>query len=58
MVSTSMIFCNVIVDVTFSSRSLMFWEVSAILSVVEGLALDLQNRPLSVLQFVLVFHVG
>ena len=46
------------VDVTFSSRSLMFWEVSAILSVVEGLALDLQNRPLSVLQYVLVFHVG
>ena len=58
MVCTSMIFCNVTVDVTFSSRSLMFWEVSAILSVVEGLALDLQNRPLSVLQFVLVFHVG
>ena len=58
MVSTSMIFCNVTVDVTFSSRSLMFWEVSTILSVVEGLALDLQNRPLSVLQYVLVFHVG
>ena len=58
MVSTSMIFCNVIVDITFFSRSLMFWEVSAILSVVEGLALDLQNRPLSVLHFVLVFHVG
>ena len=58
MVCTSMIFCNVTVDVTFSSRSLMFWEVSAILSVVESLALDLQNRPLSVLQFVLVFHVG
>ena len=58
MVCTSMIFCNVTVDVTFSSRSLMFWEVSAILSVVEGVALDLQNRPLSVLQYVLVFHVG
>ena len=58
MVCTSMIFCNVTVDVTFSSRSLMFWEVSAILSVVEGLALDLQNRPLSFLQYVLVFHVG
>ena len=58
MVCTSMIFCNVIVDITFSSRSLMFWEVSATLSVVEGVALDLQNRPLSVLQFILVFHVG
>ena len=65
MISKSVVFRNVIVYITISSRSFVFSksrvEVSASLSNVGGLAVgafDLINRSLSVVRFVPVFHVG
>ena len=65
MFCKSMMFSNVIVDITISRRSFVFSqscvEVPASLSDVGGLAvraLDLVNRSLSVVRFVLVFNVS
>ena len=64
-VCKSMMFINVIVDITISRRSFVFSqscvEVPASLSDVGGLAvraLDLVNRSLPVVRFVLVFNVS
>ena len=64
VVRKSMMFSNVIVDITISRRSFVFsqscLEVPASLSDVGGLAVgafDLVNRSLSVVRFVLVFNV-
>ena len=64
-VRKSMMFSNVIVDITISRRSFVFSqscvEVPASLSDVRGLAVgafDLVNRSLSVVRFVLVFNVS
>ena len=61
----SMMFSNVIVDITISRRLFLFSqscvEVPVSLSDVGGLAigaLDLVNRSLSVVRFVLVFNVS
>ena len=59
MVCKSVVFRNVIVDITISSHSCI--EVSTSLSNVGGLAVgafDLINRSLSVVRFVPVFNVG
>ena len=65
VVRKSMMFSNVIVDITISRRSFVFsqscLEVPASLSDVGGLAVgafDLVNRSLSVFRFVLVFNVS
>ena len=65
LVCKSMMFSNVIVDITISRRSFVFsqscLEVPANLSDVGGLAVgafDLVNRPLPVVRFVLVFNVS
>ena len=65
VVRKSMMFSNVIVDITISRRSFVFsqscLEVPASLSDVGGLAVgafDLVNRSLSVVRFVLVFNVS
>ena len=65
VVRKSMMFSNVIVDITISRRSFVFsqsrLEVRASLSDVGGLAVgafDLVNRSLSVVRFVLVFNVS
>ena len=65
MISESVVFRNVIVYITISSRSFVFSqsrvEVSTSLSNVGGLAVgafDLINRSLSVVRFVSVFNVG
>ena len=65
MISKSVVFRNVIVYITISSRSFVFSksrvEVSTSLSNVGGLAVgafDLINRSLSVVRFVPVFNVG
>ena len=64
VVRKSMMFSNVIVDITISPRSFVFsqscLEVPASLSYVGGLAVgafDLVNRSLSVVRFVLVSDV-
>ena len=64
-VGKSIVFRNVIVDITISSRSFVFSQsrvkVSTSLSNVGGLAVgafDLVNRSLSVGKFVPVFNVG
>ena len=65
MISKLVVFRNVIVYITISSRSFVFSqsrvEVSSSLSNVGGLAVgafDLINRSLSVARFVSVFYVG
>ena len=65
MISKSVVFRNVIVYITISSRSFVFSqsrvEVSTSLSNVGGLAVgafDLINRSLSVVRFVSVFNVS
>ena len=65
VVRKSMMFSNVIVDITISRRSFVFsqscLEVPASLSDVGGLAVgafDLVNRSLSVVRFVHVFNVS
>ena len=65
VVRQSMMFSNVIVDITISRRSFVFsqscLEVPASLSDVGGLAVgafDLVNRSLPVVRFVLVFNVS
>ena len=65
VVRKSMMFSNVIVDITISRRSFVLsqscLEVPASLSDVGGLAVgtfDLVNRSLSVVRFVLVFNVS
>ena len=65
VVRKSMMFSNVIVDITISRRSFVFsqscLEVPASLSDVGGLAVgafDLVNRSLTVARFVLVFNVS
>ena len=65
MISESVVFRNVIVYITISSRSFVFSqsrvEVSTSLSNVGGLAVgafDLINRSLSAVRFVSVFNVG
>ena len=65
MVRKSMMFSNVIVDITISRRSFVFSQsclkVPVSLSDEGGLAVgafDLVNRFLSVVRFVLVFNVG
>ena len=65
VVCKSMMFSNVIVDITISRRSFVFsqscLEVPTSLSVVGGLAVgafDLVNRSLPVVRFVLVFKVS
>ena len=65
VVRKSMMFSNVIVDITISRRWFVFSqycvEVPASLSDVGGLAVeafDLVNRSLSVVRFVLVFNVS
>ena len=65
VVRKSMMFSNVIVDITISRRSFVFsqsgLEVPASLSDVGGLAVgafDLVNCSLSVVRFVLVFNVS
>ena len=64
VVRKSMMFSNVIVDITISRRSFVFsqscLEVPASLSIVGGLAVeafDLVNRSLPVVRFVLDFNV-
>ena len=65
VVRKSMMFSNVIVDITISRRTFVFsqscLQVPASLSDVGGLAVgafDLVNRSLSVVRFVLVFNVS
>ena len=65
MIRKSVVFRNVIVDITISSRSFVFSqpcvEVSTSLSNVGGLAVgafDLINRSLYVVRLVSVFNVG
>ena len=65
VVRKSVIFSNVVVDITISCRSFVFsqscLEVPASLSDVGGLAVgavDLVNRSLPVDRFVLVFNVS
>ena len=65
MVRKSVMFGNVIVDIAFPCRSLVFTqssaEVSASLTDVGGVAVvatDLMNCSLSVLRFVFVFDVS
>ena len=65
VVRKSMMFSNVVVDITVSRRPFVFsqscHEVPASLSVVGGLAVgafDLVNRSLPVVRFVLVFNVS
>ena len=65
VVHESMMFSNVIVDITISRRSFVFsqscLEVPASLSDVGGLtvgAFDLVNRSLPVVRLVLVFNVS
>ena len=65
MIIKSVVFRNVIVYITISSRSFVSSqspvEVSSSLSNVGGLAVgafDLINRSLSVVRFVSVFYVG
>ena len=65
VVRKSMMFSNVIVDITISRRSFVFsqsgHEVPASVSDVGGLAVgafDLVNRSLPVVRFVLVFNVS
>ena len=65
VVRKSMMFSNVIVDITISRRSFVFsqscLEVPASLSDVGGLAVgafDLVNHSLPVVRFVLVFNVS
>ena len=65
VVCKSMMFSNVIVDITISRRSFVFsqscLEVPASLSDVGGLAVEvlaLVSRSLSVVRFVLVFNVS
>ena len=65
VVLKSMMFSNVIVDITISRSSFVFsqscFEVPASLSDVGGLAVgafDLVNCSLSVVRFVLVFNVS
>ena len=65
VVRKSMMFSNVIVDISISRRSFVFsqscFEVPASLSDVGGLAVgafDLVNCSLSVVRFVLVFNVS
>ena len=65
VVRKSMMFSNVIVDITISRRSFVFsqssLEVPASLSDVGGLAVrafDLVNRSLPVVRFILVFNVS
>ena len=65
VVCNSMMFSNVIVDITISRRSFVFSqscvEVPASLFDVGGLAigaLDLLNHFLSVVRFALVFHIS
>ena len=65
VVCKSMMFSNVIVDITISRRSFVFsqscLEVPASLSDVGGLAVgafDLVNRSLLVVRFVFVFNVN
>ena len=60
-----MIYSNVIVGITISRRSFVFSQsrvkVSASLTIVGSLAVgafDLVNGSLSVVRFVVVFHVG
>ena len=65
MISKSIVFRNVIVDITISCRKFVFSqsrvEVSTSLSNLGGLAVgafDLINRSLSVVRFVSVLNVG
>ena len=60
VVPRSMMFSNVIVDITFPLRSLVFsqscCEISASLFDVRGVAIDLINCSLSIPRFILVFN--
>ena len=60
VVPKSMMFSNVIVDITFPLRSLVFsqscCEISASLFDVRGVAIDLINCSLSIPRFILVFN--